>query len=43
MAKFPRLSSASLLEVTKAKFVCLGTTALSVAVMGVRALRRGSL
>ena len=43
MTKLPRLSSSSLLDLTKAKFVCLGTTAVSVVVMGVRALRRGSL
>ena len=43
MAKLPRLSSSSLLDVTKAKFVCLGTIAGSVAVMVVRVLRRGSL
>ena len=43
MAKLPRLSSSSLLDVTKAKFVCLGTIGVSVTVMAVRALRRGSL
>ena len=43
MAKLPRLSSSSLLDVTKAKFVCLATIGVSVVVMGVRALRRGSL
>ena len=43
MAKLPRLSSSSLLDLTKAKFVCFGTIGVSVAVMVVRALRRGSL
>ena len=43
MVKLPQLSSSSLLDVTKAKFVCLGTVGVSVVVMGLRALRRGSL
>ena len=43
MGRLPRLSSSSLLDVTKAKFICLGTIGVSVVVMGVRALRRGSL
>jgi hypothetical protein len=43
VAKLPRLSSSSFLDVTKAKFVCLGTIGLTVVVMGIRALRRGAL
>ena len=41
--KLPRLSSASLLHVTKAKIACLGVIGISVVVMAFRAYRRGSL
>jgi hypothetical protein len=41
--KLPRLSSSSLLDVTRAKFVCLGTIGVSVVVMAWRAFERGSL
>lgn len=43
MVKLPRLSSASMFDVTKAKFVCLGTIGASVVAMTIRALQRGHL